>query len=487
MKIAHMALCIVIVAILVLSNVATAHAAGPSGNWRSGIACQNLDTTGDASVVLTFYPEGSGTAAISYTGTIPAGGSKNWLTTSSTTMPGFPSGFIGGGVVSSDKPLTCNVNTELNGALGTTSSQYRSGTSSGLGGNQVGPKLYVPQVMRNYYNYNSYVAVQNTGGSNVTVNVKYFNSATGAEVTSAAESATIPAQSTKVFYQADNTNLGTFLGSMTIEAADSTTALAAVANIYNNLSDYTKAQLQSYNGVASGASTLLVPRFVRSFYGYNSGTSIQNIGTAAINITITFSFAGNTYVYNSTNPVQPGASLALYAPNIAALAPVDTLPVASRSGSAIITATKVNSGDPDPVIVAIINEDNRGGSDVWRNGQGSTYNAFPLGSETKTVFFSQVTRKVIGFISGGFQIANTTNTDATCDITYAGVPAAKETGVALSANGSLLRYAPNVANLPDGFNAAVTVTCTQPIVGISNFQAIGKYGDSFIQTTGLNQ
>ncbi len=487
MKSVRVLFSMLIVAVLVLSSVATAQAAGPSGNWRSGIACQNLDTTGDANVVLTFYPEGSGTAAISYTATIPAGGSKNWLTTSSVTMPGFPSGFVGGGVVSSDKPLTCNVNTELNGATGTTTSPYRSGTSGGMSGSQLGAKLYVPQVMRNYFGYNSYVAVQNTGTSDVVVNVKYYNSATGAEVTAAAESATIPAQSTKVFYQADNTNLGTFLGSMTIESQGGSVPLAAVVNIYNNLADYTKAQLQSYNAVPSGASTLLVPRFVRSFYGYNSGTSIQNIGTAPVNITITFSFAGNTYTYNSTSPVQPGASLALYAPNITALAPVDALPVASRAGSAVITATKVNSGDPDPVIVAIINEDNRGGSDAWRNGQGSTYNAFPAGSETTKVFFSQVPRKVLGYISGGFQISNTTATDATCTIDYAGVPAAKETGVALPANGSLLRYAPNVANLTDGFNAAVTVTCTQPIVGISNFQAIGKYGDSFIQTNGLNQ
>lgn len=487
MKILRLFFSIAVVAILIFSSFANVQAAGPSGNWRSGIACQNLDAAGDADVVLTFYPEGSGTAAVSYSGTIPAGGSKNWLTTSSVSMPGFPSGFVGGGVVSSNKPLTCNVNTELNGALGTTNSPYRSGTSSGMGGNQVGKKLYVPQVMRNYFGYSSYVAVQNTGGNDVTVNVKYYNSASGAEVTAAAESATIPAQSTKVFYQADNVNLGTFLGSMTIESADGTTPIAAVVNIYNNLADYTKAQLQSYNAVPSGAATLLVPRFVRSFYGYNSGTSIQNIGTAPVNITITFSFAGNTYTYNSPSPIQPNASLALYAPNIVALSPVDSLPVASRAGSAVITATKVNAGDPDPAIVAIVNEDNRGGFDAWRNGQGSTYNAFPAGSETNTVFFSQVPRKVVGFISGGFQIANTTATEATCNISYAGAPAANETGVILPANGSILRYAPNVANLPDGFNAAVTVTCTQPIVGISNFQAIGKYGDSFIQTNGLNQ
>lgn len=476
-----------IIAVMLITSVTTANASGPTGTWRSGIACQNLDPLNDAFVRLDFYPEGSGTSAISYEATILAGESKNWLTTSSVSMPGFPTSFLGSGVVSSNKPITCNINTELSGVTGTTSSPYRSGTSSGLGETQIGTAIYIPQAMRNFYGYASYVAVQNSGSAPVTVNVQYFNSTTGTEVVAASESSVIPGQSTKVFYQADNTALGTFLGSMKISAADDTTKLAAVANIYNNMDDYTKAQLQSFNGVASGSYKLHVPRFVRSFYGYNSGTSIQNIGTQPVDITITFNFAGNEYIYNSPDPVQPGASLALFAPNIDALDPVDSLAINDRSGSAIIEGVKVNEADPTPEIIAIINEDNRGGSDAWRNGQGTTYNAFADGSQTQTVFFSQVTRNVIGFISGGFQVSNTTDQAGTCDIQYAGEPAADETGVILPANGSFLRYAPNVTNLSDGFNAAVTVICTKDIVGISNFQAIGKYGDSFIQTTGLNQ
>jgi len=487
MKIRRGLISIIIMVITVITITGTVNASGPSGTWRSGIACQNLDSDFDAAVELSFYSEGSGTAAITYQAVIPAGGSKNWLTTSSVNMPGFPTSFIGSGVVSSDRPIACNVNTELNGVTGTTENPYRSGTSGGMTDAQIGPVIYVPQVMRDFYGYASYVAVQNSGTSAVTANIQYFDSSSGNEIISAAESASIPGQSTKVFYQADNANLGSFLGSMKISAADGTTKLAAVTNIYNNMVDYTKTQLQSYNGVTTGASKLLAPRFVRSFYAYNSGTSIQNIGTMPINVKITFNFAGNSYIYNSSTPVQPGASLALFAPNIAVLAPVDGLPENNRSGSAIIEGVKVNIADPEPIIVAIINEDNRGGFDVWRNGQGSTYNAFANGIQTTTVFFSQVTRNVLGFISGGFQVSNTTDQVGTCDIHYSGASTADETGVSLPANGSFLRYGPNVADLPDGFNAAVTVVCTKQIVGISNFQAIGKYGDSFIQTTGLNQ
>jgi hypothetical protein len=458
---------------MVLMIVSPVFAARPTGNWRSGIACQNLDAVNDSTVVLTFYPEGSGTAAVTYNSTILAGQSKNWLTTSASSMPNFPSPFTGAGVVSSSTPLACNVNTEIQGATGTTSNPYRSGTSQGFNDTSIAVKLYVPQVMREYFNYNSYVSVQNTGSSTVTVNVKYFDATTGNEVVAAAESASIPAQSSKVFYQSDNTALGTFIGAATIEAADGTTKLAAIANIYNNLANYTAAQLQSYNAVASGSSTLFVPRFVRKFFGYNSGMSVQNIGSVDTTVTITFTFGGTDYVYTSPT-IKQNASLPLYAPNITELLGVDSIDMSLRAGSGKIVANA-----PGAVIVAIINEDNRGAYEAWRSGQGSTYNAPSMGEETGTVFFAQITRRVISIFSGGFQVANTTD--------QAGVPAAQELNVALPANSGFLRFAPNVANLPDGFNAAVTITCTKPIVGISNFQAVNQYGDSFVQTNGLNR
>jgi len=482
MKKIFYAISMLVVLSMVLMTFSPVVAARLTGNWRSGIACQNLDAVTDATVVLTFYPEGSGTVAVSYNSTILAGQSKNWLTTSASNMPNFPSPFTGAGVVSSSTPIACNVNTEIQGATGTTAGPYRSGTSQGFGDTSIAVKLYVPQVMREYFNYNSYISVQNTGSAAVTVNVKYYNASTGLEVVAAAESASIPAQSSKVFYQTDNTALGNFIGAATIEAADGTTKLAAITNIYNNMASYTAAQLQSYNAVASGSGTLFVPRFVRKFFSYNSGMSVQNIGTVDTTITITFNFAGNTYTYTSPAAIKQNASLPLYAPNITEIAGVDALVMSDRAGSAKIVANA-----PGATIVAIINEDNRGGYDEWRNGQGSTYNAPALGEETTSIFFAQITRRVINIFSGGFQVSNTTGTAGTCTIDYAGVPAAQELLVALPANSGFLRYAPNVANLPDGFNAAVTVTCTQPIVGISNFSALGQYGDSFVQTNGLNR
>jgi len=458
------------------------YASGPAGPWVSGIACVNLDSSNDASIVLTFYPQDSGTPVLTYSDTIPAGQSKNYYTPSRPS--GVPIGFIGSIVVASTTPISCNVNTQKQ-STGTQSDPYRIGTSAGFSEAEAAPKMYAPQVMKNFYGWNSYIVVQNTDLNDVEVTVTYKDRY-GNDVPSATESVTIPAQSMHVFYQDSNTGLPNgFIGAATISANNGTSKLAVVVNFYNDGSSWTKSQFHSYNGFASGANTLYVPRVVRNYYGYNSGLSIQNIGVSTTTVRITFNFFGNTYVYTST-PIASGAALPLYLPNMTELSGVDGLPVGQRFGSAKI---EVLSGGP---VVAIVNEDNRGGAGVppERVGQGATYNAIPAGTETNTVFFAQVPRNAGGVFSGGFQIANTTSIPTTCNIIYAGAPSANETNVPLPANGSIARYAPNVVNLPDGFNGAVTVICGQPIVGISNMAVnpgSGRYGDSFTQTNGLNR
>ena len=85
---------------------------------------------------------------------------------------------------------------------------------------------------------------------------------------------------------------------------------------------------------------------------------------------------------------MPGATLALYAKDVAELAGVDALTVASRTGSAIIQAAVGGS------IVAIVNEDNRGVCTASSCGTfpanyvgfGSTYEAFADGKPDKHCF-----------------------------------------------------------------------------------------------------
>lgn len=453
-------------------------AAGPSGSWASGIACQNLDSSSDATVTLLFYPEMNAATAITYTTTIPAGGSKNWLTTSSTSMPGFPSNFVGSAVVSSDKPIACNVNTQSTGT-GTTTNPYRIGTNYGLNETQTGSVIYVTQAAKNAGTYNSYIAVQNTANSTTTVDLKFY-AANGTEIVAAAQTADIPAQSTKVFYQNDNSGLPNgFNGGAKVIARDGVSKLAVAVAIYNDGTSYSKAQFLSYNGVPGGAAKVFVPRFVRKILGYNSGMAIQNVGTSDTTVTVVFNFNGVEYTYVSPT-IPPNTSHLVYAPNVSVLAPVDSLSESLRQGSAVVTVD-------DPVndrIVVTVNVDNSTGI-ATRLGQGTTYNAPPDGSQSTTIFFPQFAKAVGGVFSSGFQVSNTTNVAGTCNIVYTAAPSANETGVTLPASGSIIRFAPQIAALPNGYNAAVSVTCTQPITGIVNLAAYGRYGDSYTETTGI--
>lgn len=485
MKIVRVLFSLVIMLALV-STASPVQASGPTGSWASGITCQNLDPTNSATVTLTFYQEGSGTAiAQTYTSTIPGGGSKNWFTLSGITMPGFPV-FKGSGVVSSNLPLACNVNSQNTGT-GTTENPYRVGTSAGFTTDQIADTIYIPQVIRSLVGWSTYVAVQNTSNTAATVNVKYYDG-TGAEIGAAAESISIPGQSNHIFYQADNTNLpADAIYSMKIWAGDGTTKLAATSAMYQDGTSYDRTQFLSWNGFTVGAKKLFVPRFVRNLVGYQSGLTIMNIGTVATHVRVTFTFSGTNYVLETTTELQPNTSWVLYAPNITQLAPVELLPDGvQRQGSAVVEALNT---DPNALLIAQVNEDNRvaSGAQAWRKGHGTTYNAMIDGSQTTTIFFPQITDKAAGIWSGGFQIANTTTTAGTCDITYAGAPEAFENDVVLPASGQISRFGPSVPNLPDGFNAAVTVVCTQPITGIANLAATGKYGDSFSQSNGLNR
>jgi hypothetical protein len=479
MKVARLliAMFVLVASLGILSG--TAAAQGPTGSWVSGITCVNVSTS-DANLSLDFFTEGNATAVFNYTGTIVASGTQNYFTPSNP--PGVPSNFVGSVVVSSSAPIVCNVNTQSTGT-GTAASPYRIGTSAGV--STGAPKLYVPQVEKAYGGtWNSYIAIQNAGATDATVAITYRDR-NGAAIPAANESYVIPPNTNKIVYQGSNANLPAgFLGSAVVDGGASA-SLVAVVNFYNSGSNNTTAQFLSYNAFSAGAEKVLLPRVIRNYYNYNGGITIQNVGTIPTNVTINFYMGGNTYTYTSPAQIAVGASLALYLPNVAALNPVDALAVNFRFGFAEVTAETGAS------IVAIVNEDNRGGAGqpVERAGQGATYNGALAGQETTKIMFPQIPKNKSGF-SGGFIIANTTNTAGTCNITFSGVPAANLTGVALAAKGSISRFMPNIANLPDGFNGGVSAECTVAVVGIANLSintGTGKLGDSFTQSNGLNQ
>ncbi len=471
-------------------SISSVGAQGPEGDWASSISCQNLDQDNAAEITLTFYSNADGSIAAIYNDTITAGNSRNYDTADQAL--GVPADFSGSVVVSSLKPVVCTVNT-LNSGSGTSEDPYRIASSSGLDELEVASTIYAPQVMKTYFGWSSYISVQNASDSPVTIQITYKTRA-GDDVAGAAEIATIPSHSNALFYQTANEALtDSFIGAAKVNVTSPVEGeIAAVVHFYNIGDDTSTSQFHSYNGLSGGATKLYLPRLVRLFYGYNSGVTIQNISDVDTTVTITFNFDEKTYVYNS-DTISPNTALFLYLPDVDELDEVDTFAIGKRFGNAVVV-----SNNAEASIVGIVNEDNRGNTEhndgnpipEERIGQGSTYSAIPSGSETLSLYFPQVMRKVDGIFSGGFFFSNISGQAGFCEIHFTGVPEAKIDDFDMAVNESKSYFAPNISNLPDGFNSSVSVHCNIEVIGIQNFAAdpgTGKVGDSFTQNNGFNK
>ncbi len=477
-------------------------ALGQAGTYVTEMTCTNLDDTA-AQMSLILYAENSGTTTYSYEdpNLLGTGLSRIYYLPTQTTNPALPSSFSGSAFVSSDKKIACSQKTQRNdGSVGTQSVPARIGEANGLNVyTESSNTLYAPQVMRNFYNvWNSYISVQNTGLTSADVTITYRRRNGNPTPAIPTETFTIPPQSSHIFNQATNGNLppddnSGFSGSATITTGNTNNRITASVTFYNNASSYQTTQFQSYNAFRSGATKLIVPRFVRNYYGFNSGITIYNFNNNAITVNIAFTFPSGTY--NVTRNLAAGEEYSGYASGIPELAPVDNASVNLRTGSAVVTTAGGSA-------VAIVNEDNRGYctpanvcTSIPANqvGYSSTYNAFlDDGTATSKVVFPKIPRTVATYFAGGWQISNLTAFGSTCDITYANLTTTTQS-LSISPNGSLSIYLPNVPNLPDWFNDAVTVSCpgTQ-IQGISNssgrITTIATYwGDSFTTANGFSK
>lgn len=464
--------------VLVLTSlfVVTGTVSGQAGTWVSGIMIQNQSDTNDATVTVSFYwAEGTalaGQLAHQFTAVIPAGEAKNYYVPG---ISGLPDNFVGSAVVSSTEPVAANLNTQLptTGDYTSPSNPNRVGTASGV----LAPAAtqYLTQVMKEYYGWNSYVAVQNTDDTaTANVTIRYYNASDGAEVTAAVQTVTISPYSTYIFRQSDNANLASSWNGSAVATGDQ--PLASVANFFNAGDTAANAAFLSYNGFGAGATKLYVPRIVRNYYGYEGGLTVQNIGTVATDVTITYYFGGTSYVQTITG-LGAGAATALYMPNVTELTGV------SGTGAAMLMSSGEN-------IVATVNEDNR------TEGRGTTYNAFPDGSQTTTVLMPQVNSRYYGY-SGGVQVQNVGTATASMTATFSGAGFADVTVAAsVAANASKSWFAPDEIG-GAGFNGSVVVVSDQPIVGIGNFSYrqdrdagdswADNYGDSYVTYNGINK
>jgi hypothetical protein len=476
---------ILILSVLLISLifVVPTSAQGPAGDWVSSFSCINQDAVNTANISLAFFQENNGTAALTYSDTIAAGKSKNYYTP--TTPAGVPDPFLGAVVVSSSTPLSCSV-TNNTTAVGTLGDPYRFSSSGGFSSTEAAPVSYATQVVRNFYGWQAYIAIQNTSTSATNVTVT-FKDRYGADFPAATQALSVPGQSNRVVYLSTIAALGEgFQGSAKIVADNGTTPLAVVQTYYNDAEDYTQTQIHTFNGATVGDDYVYVPQIVRNYYGYSGGLQIVNVGTTPTAFKVTFSMGtGPTVmVYQHTVTLAAGELKDLYLPNVTELVAIDSWPMAERTGFAVIEATDVagvhNAAGQLAANVNISNYGGYAGLEAW-GGRGATYNAFPQSAASTKLFIPNMPVHVSGF-SGGFFIANY-GAAGTCDITFVDDANAFMDNVAIGVNGYINYWAPNVPNLDSGYNSGMWVECTVPVFGIGNMSADGTstYGDSYTQ------
>jgi len=451
-------------------------AMGPvGGTWASGIQVQNHSADHVASISMAFYwAKGTGhdgELAATHTDTVPAGGSIGYYLPSvgPSGIPELPAGFIGSVVISSDQPIGANVNTQT-----ATTSPMRVGTVRSV--SVPAGTLYFPQLNRLAGGYTSYLALQNTSGEATEVTIRYYNASNGQEVPAAAQSATIPAHTTWMVYQADNGNLPPgWAGSAIVTAARS---LAGVAAMYNTAGGDAGAHYNHYNGFEEGATTVHLPRLVRHYYGYEGGLAVQNVGSAPTDITIRYYFGGSTYT-QVVHDVAPRAAAHIYLPDAAVLDPVDDLQEPLRSGSATITASQP--------VVATGNETYQG-ADPRLVGRGITYTGFRAGSEGSTVSFPQVLSHYY-CQSGGVQVQNVSGVATTVTAEWKRNGVVEATTVASLGPGEAASwYAPN--HVPSNWCGSVVAAASGSgaLVGIANASWSNDpwtYGDTYLTYEGV--
>ncbi|MCJ7694948.1 MAG: hypothetical protein MUO40_05915 [Anaerolineaceae bacterium] len=462
-------------------------AQGPAGDWVSSFYCVNQDTVNPATISLAFYQENNGTAALTYSDSIAAGKSKNYYTP--TTPSGVPDPFLGSVVVSSSTPLACSVVNNTT-AVGTSGDPFRYSSSGGFSSGEAAAVLYATQVVRDFWGYESYIAIQNTSTSPTDVTVT-FKDRYGTDFPAATQNLTVPGQSNRVLYLTSIAALGSgFTGSAKISADDATTPLAVMEAYYNSAVDANTSQIQAFNAATVGDDYVYAPQVVRSYYGYNGGIQIVNVGLANTSFKITFTMGTGINqviaVYQHGVELAPGEVKDLYLPNLTELVDVDGKPMAERTGFAVIEAASTggvhNSAGELAANVNITNVGAYPTLEAW-GGRGATYNAFPESAASTKLYIPNMPVHVGGIWSGGFFIANFGGSAGTCDITFVDDVDAFMNDEPIAVNGYINKWAPNVTNLDSGYNSGMWVDCTVPVFGIGNLNADGTstYGDSYIQ------
>jgi hypothetical protein len=385
----------------------------------SSFTVQNIDTT-DATVTVRFIQE-DGTEI---TPTVLNASKPNPFTLTPGSsfeiyLPGIPDAQLPNGrysvVIESNAQVVAIANLIGQGA------RYFNGSYSGFSDGAT--EFYLPGVVHNYYGWYSLISVQNVGSgpADVTVTITCANGTTGTLTQN-----DVPQNASKHF------DLETMVPTG-FTAATSCNGSAAITSdqpvvVVDNQSVPANGNTQSYGGVATGYPRLFAPALYTNYYGWNASLNIRKLDAGATTVTVTYSDGGTS----SCSLTDAVPSCLLYMPSVH--------PTAGYYG-ATIAASPANN------LVAIVNAAN--------GSQAQTYNA--IGSGTGTVGIPSVMKSYYGW-NTSFTCQNVGTVATTMNISYAGYAGNAYDTALIQPGGSIEKFTPAEAFLPNGHVGGATVT-----------------------------
>jgi len=441
-------------------------------SYNSGFQVQNLESS-DAQITIMFYDR-SGTAVTTVTDTVPANTNNTYfpLTNLGNEGGSVPTGFDGSVVIASDKKVASITN--VLGSDGTDPYAFGASYKGFTGGSNVAS---LPLLMKDNYGYNTWFSVQNVGSVETNLTIAYSDGVT------ATATGVKPGAAAK-FEQSNEAHATGWVGAAVVNSSAAPVAIAAL--------EVGPTTLFAYDGFSGGSTNPVMPLVNENNYGYVTGIQVQNLGTTATDVTVSFEPSagqpGTACTETRTIQGQSSVNFALYVfttytdPDAISLKFEDCVANERFIGSASVTANSTSQE-----LVAIVNQLNAA------DNKGAAYNAFDPNSGTDTVVFPLLMDRNYGYFTA-FDIVNVgsstiAKSDLVCTVTGVASSGAVSTTFSppadLAAGTSWNQQNLNV--LGDRFVGAGTCVATGgQIIGTVNELKLGVSSDTLLVYEGTN-
>jgi hypothetical protein len=229
-------------------------------------------------------------------------------------------------------------------ANSTSSTPTTAGAYQGVKSENLNTTLYFPGLYKNYYGFYSEILLQNTETTDATVTIDFYNPATGDPIPAAQIlNAVIPATSTRGFVLTNYAGVPSGGANGLVSAK--VTSSKKLAGVANNWSAAMYGEFSDYNAFVAGTSFTYAPGLYKSYYGFVSALTVQNLGNVNTGVLVTYS-NGST----DTVTLKPFQSKEFYQPANANLPSGNSTGVFSAKVASV--GTGGNAAQP---IVALVN------------------------------------------------------------------------------------------------------------------------------------